>query len=281
MSQHKEQQGYLTFAKNSDAVDYLHLAYVQALNVKHTQKINKFAVVVDSKTNELVTDEHRKVFDYVIVQDSMGPFDAEAMAFWITPFKETIKLESDLLFTRSIDHWWDTFRLRDIVLSTGCRDYEQNLSTVRQYRQLFDLNNLPDVYNGLMYFRFTQTARNFFFTARQIFEQWNSVKQELKNCDEAASTDLVYAISADIIGRELCTLPIDHINFVHMKPGINRVPESAQFTDVYTTQFDDGMIRINNINQYHPLHYYDKKFITQEMIDYYVRSHAARSAETN
>jgi hypothetical protein len=282
MSQHKEQRGFLTFAKNSDNTDYLRLAYAQALNIKHTQNINRFAVVVDSKTHELVTDEHLKVFNYVIVHDSIGPFDAEAMAFWLTPFKETIKLESDLLFTRSIDHWWHAFRLRDIVLSTGCRDYEQNTSNNRKYRKVFDTNNLPDVYNGLMYFRFSQTARDFFVTARQLFEQWDSVQAELKQCDQQPSTDLIFAIAAEVVGRDQCTIPtMDYINFVHMKPDINRIPETASFTDVFTTVFDEGMIRINSINQYHPLHYYDKNFITDEMIEYYARSHAARSTATN
>jgi len=271
MSQHKEQQGYLTFAKNTD-IDYLHLAYVQALNVKATQKINRYAVVVDSNTNALITDLHRAVFDYIIVHDSNGPFDAEAMAFWLTPFKETIKLESDLLFTRSIDHWWDTFRLRDVVLSTGCRNYEQKLSSCREYRSIFDNNSLPDVYNGLMYFRFSNTARNFFFTARQIFEQWDSVQQELVKCDQTPTTDVVYAIAAKVIGNELCTLPIDYINFVHMKPAVNGYAETQTFSDVYTTVFDHGMIRVNNINQYHPFHYYVKDFVTDEMIDYYARS---------
>lgn len=272
MSQHKEQQGYLTFAKNTD-VDYLHLAYVQALNVKATQKINRYAVVVDTATNELITDEHRTAFDYIIVHDSQGPYDAEAMSFWLTPFKETVKLESDLLFTRSIDHWWDTFRLRDIVLSTGCRNYEQQLSSVKKYRQVIQDNNLPDVYNGLMYFRFSMPARDFFLTARQIFEQWANVKRELILCDEDPSTDLVYAIAANVVGRETCTLPsADFINFVHMKPAINGFPDGVDFTDVYNTVFDEGMIRINNVNQYHPVHYYVKDFVSDEMIEYYARS---------
>lgn len=61
--QHKEQLGFLTIAENTSEVDYLSLAYLQALNVKCTQKQNKYAVVVDKKTAELLTDRHRRVFD--------------------------------------------------------------------------------------------------------------------------------------------------------------------------------------------------------------------------
>jgi len=270
---HQEQQGFLTFAANTQDVDYLHLAYLQALNIKATQKIKSFAVIVDPATYQLIEDYHRQAFDYIIETpaSTTGPYGLEAQAFWLTPFKETIKLESDLLFTTSIDHWWTAFRLRDVVLSTGCRNYLQQLSASRRYRKLFDDNNLPDVYNGLMYFRYSKTAADFFRCAAEIFNNWSAVQNALLNCrDPEPSTDVVYALAADIVGRELCTLPsVDFINFVHMKPSINEYPETASFQDMYVTEFDDGMIRINNINQYHPIHYHEKDFPTKEMYDHF------------
>lgn len=270
---HKEQLGFLTVACNSDQVDYLHLAYLQALNIKKTQKNNKFAVVVDKLTNQKISNRHKKVFDYVIEapEHTYGTFGTEAFLFDITPFKETVKLESDLLLTRSIDHWIHAFRLRDIVLGIGCKNYLQETSLVRKYRKTFDDNNLPDVYNGLMYFRFTKTAKDFFDLAKLIFENWESIKNNLKNCREnEPSTDLVFALAVRLIGEESCTLPsADFINFTHMKPAINNFDNDLNFQEVFVTEFDQGMIRINNINQYHPLHYYDKTFANQELIDYY------------
>jgi len=269
----KEQLGFLTIACNTDEINYLNLAYVQALNIKKTQKHNKFAVVVDKKTKELITDKHNKVFDYVIEapEHNFGLYGTEAFLFSLSPFKETIKVESDLLFTRSIDHWIHAFRLRDIVLSTGCKKYTGEIATSRKYRKFFDDNDLPDIYNGLMYFRFTKTAKDFFDVVMKIFANWDKLSLNLKNCRESTpSTDVVFAIAAEIIGRELCTLPsADFINFVHMKPSINGFDEHLNFAEVFVTEFNKGMIRINNINQYYPLHYYDKTFVTQEMIDYY------------
>lgn len=269
----KEQLGFVTIACNTDTVDYLHLAYIQALNVKKTQKNNKFAVIVDERTNQLVTDKHKETFDYIIKapNHNFGPYGTEAFLFELTPFKETIKLESDLLFTRSIDHWIHAFRLRDIVLSVGCKNYRQEQSPARNYRRTFDDNHLPDVYNGLMYFRFTKTAKDFFDKTKHIFRNWNSIINNLKNCrEDVPSTDLVFALAAQLIGQELCTLPsADFINFVHMKPGINGFDETLKFDEVFVTEFNQGMIRINNINQYHPLHYYNKSFVTDEMVKYY------------
>ena len=54
-----------------------------------------------------------------------------------------------------------------------------------------------------------------------------------------------------------------------MKPAINEFDNDFNFNEVFVSEFDQGMIRINNINQYHPLHYYDKNFITDEIIEYY------------
>lgn len=279
MSQHKEQQGYVTFAQNTDTVDYLELAYVQALNIKATQKTAKYAVIVDAQTKEKVNEIHRSVFDYIIdlpmdynEPTSNWKLANEWQVFYLTPFKETIKLESDLLFTRSIDHWWTAFRLRNIVLSTGCRDYRGHRSYVRKYRKLFDDNKLPDVYNGLMYFRFSREAKQFFDTAKTIASNWEYLRDNvLKNCrEDAPSTDVLYAITARLIGEEECTMPsMNFINFVHLKPAINGLAETERVTDIYLKEFDQGMIRLGNINQLSPLHYYEKDFVTTEMKEWY------------
>ena len=262
---HKEQLGFLTVACNTEQVDYLRLAYLQAVNIKKTQKNNQYAVIVDHNTLLQINDDHKQIFDYIIEapKHDFGPYGTEAFLFDLTPFKETIKVESDLLFTRSIDHWINAFRLKDLVLSTGCKNYQQELSKVRKYRKMFDDNNLPDVYNGLMYFRFTKTARVFFDTAKQIFKEWNTVVDQLKNYrDSVPTTDVVFALTAQIIGQELCTIPsADFINFTHMKPAINGFNEDLKFSEVFVTEQDGDMIRINNLNQYHPLHYYDKDFL--------------------
>ena len=278
MSQHKEQQGFVTFAQNTAEVDYLELAYLQCLNVKATQKHNSYAVIVDAATKEKVDERHRNVFDYIIdlPVDHNDPtntrkFANEWQVFRLTPFKETIKLESDLLFTRSIDHWWTAFRLKNICLSTGCKTYIGLNSTIRKYRELFDANNLPDVYNGLMYFRFSREASGFFEAARYIQDNWGNVKRGLKNCiEDEPSTDVLYALAAIMVGEETVTMPsMDFLNFVHLKPAINGIEETSTVTDRLLAEFDAGMIRIGNINQLHPLHYFEKDFVTEEMREWY------------
>lgn len=281
MSWHKEQLGFLTIASNTQDINYLQLAYVQALNIKITQKNNSFAVIVDDNTAKCIEEKHKKVFDYIIetTKTSDNPYELEPKVFELTPFKETIKLESDILFTRSIDHWWSAFRLRDLVLSTGCKNYLGVEAESRKYRKVFDDNNLPDIYTGLMYFRFTKTAKDFFTKAHEIFNSWDKVCNSLLNCrDNYATTDVAYALTASIVGTEKCTIPTaDFINFVHMKAAINKFDEGCKFTDFFVTEICDNMIRINNINQYYPLHYYDKTFITKDIVEYYERKFLERS----
>jgi hypothetical protein len=274
---HQAQQGFLTIAQNNADVDYLQLAYVQAMSIKLTMPGSLYAIIVDIKTSNLITENHRKVFDYIITlehdiaKDDNWKLSNEWQVFRLTPFKETIKLESDLIFTRDISHWWHAFRLRNIVLSTGCRDYQQNLSTTRKYRQLFDDNKLPDVYSGLMYFRYTQEAATFFSLAEQVFRNWEYIKESvLLSCyDDIATTDVVYALVTKIIGEEQCTIPsLDWINFVHMKPSVNKW-QNTPWSELVLCEMDLPMIRINNINQYHPLHYHDKTWVTSDLIKEY------------
>jgi hypothetical protein len=272
VAQHKEQQGFLTLAINSSEVNYLELAYLQALNVKATQTHNSYAVIVDRLTEELIEERHRRVFDYIIPvnYDAVNPFSIEVSVFNSTPFKETIKLESDLLFTRSIDHWWTAFRLKDVCLSTGALTYLSLPGTVRKYRQLFDDNNLPDVYNGLMYFRYSQTAADFFRAAAMIFDHWDEVTCNFKQMDQEPTTDVVYAIASLMIGKEAVTMPsMDFLNFVHMKSGFNGWSDTRSWLETVMSEHDGDIIRINNTNQYQPVHYYDKTYATQELIEYY------------
>ena len=272
-------KGFLTIAQNTKDVDYLRLAYLQALNVKATHPGAKYAVIVDQPTAKLLTTKTNKIFDYVLVLDqdnsehSDWKLGNEYKVFELSPFKETIKIESDLLFTRNIDHWLNAFRLKDVVLCTGCKTYRQEMATARLYRKFFDDNNLPDTYQGLMYFRYSQTASNFFLTAQRIYRNWDYLKTNvLKNCrEDTPSTDVLYALTAKVVGVEHCTLPsMDFLNFVHLKPGINGWGNTDRsWREIVNYEQEGDMIRVFNINQYNPVHYYDKTFATERLIDYY------------
>jgi hypothetical protein len=263
-----DQQGYFTFAQNTESVNYLELAYAQAASIKQTQKINKYAVAVDSETKKLITDKHQKVFDYVVdivdpVANAMGN---EWQAWQLTPFKETIKLESDILFTTNVDHWWTGLRLQEVCFTTKVRDYFGRVSKDRSYRKFFDENNLPDVYTGMYYFRFGQQSLKLFQLAFAIYSNWEYFRDNLKNCrEELPSTDVVFAIAARLLGVELCTNPaLDYPSFVHMKGSVNHLHSSANWQNILQHELNSTELTINFNRQLWPVHYYQKDFINEQ-----------------
>jgi hypothetical protein len=274
----KAQQGYFTFAQNTDKVNYLDLAYAQALSIKNTQKINQYAVAVDSETKKQITYEHRKVFDYVIdIRDpDVHAMSNEWQAWHLTPFKETVKLESDILFTTNVDHWWTGMRLQEVCFTTKIRNYEGTISNARAYRKLFDENNLPDIYTGMYYFRFGRTSMELFQLAEAIYANWHLFRDQLlKNCrEDLPSTDVVFSIAARLLGEEQCTNPaLDYPSFVHMKGAVNGLAPAANWLDVYPHELYNNNLMINFTRQTWPVHYYQKTFINDrnraELVDSY------------
>lgn len=281
----KEQRGFMTFAQNNSETDYLELAYCQALSIKCTQKeVKSYAVAVDSATKEKVTDKHRAVFDYIVdIEDDAATYDEwklknEWQAWWLTPFKETIKVESDILFTNSIDHWWAGLRQKEVCLTSNIHDYEGNISSCRTYRKVFDDNLLPDVYNGLMYFRYGRISRDFFIYARYVFENWDQFKTDLlKNCrDDEPTTDVVFAIAAVMLGVENCTNPaLSFPTFTHMKSAVQGWGIDSDWSEKLYSQMDDSLnLTVGFTRQQNPFHYHQKQFITKEIIQKYEKEYA-------
>jgi hypothetical protein len=208
-------------------------------------------------TNEQVVPgplfDHVREFPFPI--NESNPYANDWQVFDATPFRETIKLEADMLITSPIDHWWNLLRHRDVVVSTGCRDWKDRRASARHYRQVFDANNLPDVYNAITYWRLSQTAKVFFDTVRNIFENWPHYRSMLKFPEQTPSTDVVYAIAATIVGPELCTLPFaSYPTIVHMKRHI-MAAKRENWIEEMLWEYKDYMLRINTVGQRGAFHY--------------------------
>lgn len=271
-------RGYLTFVQNNGKTDYLNLAYLQALSLKVTNKINRYAVVVDKMTELMVTDKHRKVFDYIIPipgEDEAVNYQWKMHNEWkalkATPFDETIKVEADMLFTASVDHWWDILSVKDVCFTNRIVDYTEQVARTREYRRLFDINQLPDIYAGFYYFKKSKTAEELFSHAEVIFKNWTYIKNYmLKNGEqEPASTDVVFAIAAKILGVENCTLPGTVPTFVHMKNAVQGWTESTPWTEMIYSEFDGTNLTVGFQRQRLPFHYHLKNFAKEETIKHY------------
>ena len=186
----------------------------------------------------------------------LGGWINDWQMFGISPYRQTIKLEADMIVASPVDHWWTLFELRDVVISSGARTFYDELAKSRYYRKCFDANNLPDVYNAVTYWRLSQTAQEFFGLVRLIFENWADVRRMLKFPEETASTDLVYAMAAQIIGPDLVTLPAGlGPTIVHMKRYINPLQSNNWTKELI---WEDNPFRINTVAQWGFVHYYQK-----------------------
>ena len=184
-----------------------------------------------------------------------------------SPYEYTIKLEADMIVPSSIEHWWDILKDREIVISSTIRNYKGEISNVRAYRKFIDDNKLPDVYNGITYFKKSDLAKDFFNTVKNIFQNWDEYKKILKcNVDEQATTDWVYSIACHIMGPEHTTMDFPCMSMVHMKQYINDLL-TDNWTSELVCEYTDPL-KIATFPQRYPFHYYIKDF-AKELREHY------------
>ena len=247
-----EEQGYVVVAVDSAGVNYVRCARMLVESLKTHHPNARVCLITDKPVADTL-------FDYVHLLPAINnnAYANDAAVFKLTPFRETIKLEADMLIASPIAHWWDLFRHRDVVVSTGCRNWRGDVSTARHYRQVFDQNHLPDVYNAITYWRLSDTAKEFFDLVRDIFANWDQFRKLIKFAPVAADTDLVYAMAAQIMGPESVTMPFTtYPQIVHMKQ------HHAGTTDRWTHEltWEHDPLRINTVAQWGAFHYHIKEW---------------------
>lgn len=236
----QHERGYVIPAINTTEVNYVTCAQV---------------------LRESILDHHPHAHVTIITADMLpygdqGGFANDWQCWSVSPYRQTIKLEADMIAAGPIDHWWSLFELRDVVISQGARDFYDQPTACRHYRKIFDANNLADVYNAITYWRVSTTAKEFFHLVRDIFAQWPHFQSVLKFAEREPSTDVVYAMAATIMGSERVTLPPGlGPQIVHMKQGIipTQGPDWTQELIWETNPF-----RINTVAQWGLIHYHEK-----------------------
>jgi hypothetical protein len=245
------ERGYLIPAIDTDTVDYLSCAIQLAESIRQWHPNANIAVISTKRCSD-------PVFDHVIPlpYGDQGGWANDWQCFYASPYRQTIKLEADMIAAGPVDHWWTLFEHRDVVISQGARTFYDQPAESRFYRKVFDQNNLPDVYNAITYWRISKTAQDFFQLVKNIFEHWNNYKKLLKFAEDTPSTDVVYAMAAQIMGPEQVTLPAGFgPTIAHMKRHINPIQ-----TDDWTQElvWESDPVRINTVAQWGLLHYHRK-----------------------
>lgn len=251
------ERGYLIPAIDTELTDYLSCATKLAKSIRQWHPNANISVITVKQCSD-------PVFDHVIPlpYGDLEGYANDWQCFAASPYRETIKLEADMICASPIDHWWTLFEHRDVVISQGARTFYDEPAQSRYYRKVFDANNLPDVYNAITYWRLSATAKEFFKLVRQIFEQWDEYKKLLKFPDEYPTTDVVYAVAAVIMGPEKITLPAGlGPTIVHMKRYINPIQGNNWTKELV---WENNPFRINTVAQWGLVHYHVKEWTNEQ-----------------
>ena len=275
-------KGYITIAQNSEDNNYLEMSYALALSLKATQKNSNLCVCVDEETKKLITDKHKKVFDAIV--DIPWNDDAKGDKWKIhnkwkyphmTPYDETIILDSDMIFTHSVDHWWDYLTKKDVWCCTNVKTFRNENVTSDYYRKKFTQLSLPNVYSNFTYFKISELTFEFFRMVELIMTHWNVYFDEFLFGvgQNWMSADVAYALAIQLldIEAETCDYDIKDVpTFVHMKSMVQNVPETqieSNWTKSITSELgDDLQVKIGNFTQTLPVHYVEKNWMNSSKI---------------
>lgn len=285
----KKQRGFLTVAQNNSKVDYVRLAYALALSLKLSQKskgaISDLSIAVTSEKD--VPEKYRWAFDRIIeipwgdnAENSEWKLENEWKLFHITPYKETIKLDCDMLFFSDITSWWRLFEKRDVVCPTRVLNCQNQLVENTYYRPGFKENGVPTLHTAFTYFKHCDLALEWFEMAEIITHNWEKFYWEYMPVEspKILSTDTTFSLAAKLIDRvEDIVSPWEDIpSFVHAKTQLNtwgkyytneNWNENVPFYFTPEIECFIGPYRITK-----PLHYHLKHLITDDIVKQYEKA---------
>ena len=250
-------RGFVIMATGAE--EYLKCANTLAKNIQRLMPDERVSLITDAKVKN--NGLYDKIIKITNVDDSDWQLANDYLVYDASPYDETIKLESDIYLPRRIDHWWDILADRDLNICTTIRDRKNNITDGAYYRKTFIESGLVNTYNAITYFKKSPLAERFYAIVRDIFQNWNDYVQLLKfSTEDRATTDVVYALAARIIGEEQCTMTnFTDFSMIHMKQMIANT-RSMDWTDELVTEIYPDTFRVATIPQLYPVHYQVKSF---------------------
>ena len=262
-------KGYLLVAMGNEYVDQ---ACFCALSIKKTQSISNVSIM----TNDVVPAKYKKLFDKIIEvpqrksDKSFYSTEHRWKVFHITPYEETIILDTDTIFLSNIDYVWDSLQGRSVAFLTDAKTYRGNTIVDDFYRQVFVKNNLPNIYNAFHYFRQDHIALDYYkhleLVCKHTEDFYNIHLKKLK--PKVSSMDVNHAIA--VLNSNLQKYEINTLNFVHMKPRVQewKVTNGSWMQDIPFYIDDNCNLKIGNYLQSGVFHYVEHKFC-EEVIGKY------------
>lgn len=261
-------KGILIFAQNNKTDDYVKQAYLCAMSGMHSGN-KHFTLVTDKDVDEKIAF----IFDKVIVlkhdqaKSSEWKIENRWKAFNLSPYDETIVVDSDVLFLDKIN--WALFSKEELYFTQNPITYRQEPINDTYYRKVFHQNSLFNIYTGLYYFKKTKRVAQFFALLETVITDWKDFYEVFctnfkpKHC----SIDVCAAIALELIEYDNFQ-QTDIIDFVHMKlHAQNWVDTSEHWQQKVDWYFNDGL-KIGNHKQQGVFHYTEKDFCDKILARY-------------
>ncbi len=266
-------KGFIVFAQNTESVDYVKQAYALALSIQSSQQTYKNISLV---TNNVVPSEYMHAFDKIIeipwVTETSTRYAGEHRwkLYHVTPYDETIVLDSDMLVLEDLSSWWKQCGNYDVNFCSRVKNHKLDVVTSNFYRKTFVENNLPNVYFGLHYFKKTDFSYNFFKILEFVCNNWEWCYSKFAPnlYQNSLSMDLATAIAINIVGEYSIIDKRSPLEFIHMKPMVQDwdSPTLNWQDSVHYTFGTNGNLIVGNIKQSKVFHYVEKNFISDKML---------------
>lgn len=264
-------KGYLLFAIDNSEVEYSTLAYACALTIKLTQPdgYNNVTVITNAKHK---FNDKIQIFDNIIEYTETIGMDCRSRAYELSPYQRTVLLDSDMLFLKTMDHYWDQVTNLDLFIASSPQNYKGKSFNYGPYRKVFVDADLPDIYNAWTYFRKSEQAQEFFNLVKLMTDNPDPfIKKFLPSLGlSKIPTDEAFALSLCILGLEdLAVYPEwDFPRITHMKPLVQGWKEYlVDWTEKIRMLVDQqGHVKLGVWQQTELLHYVDKTLVTDDII---------------
>jgi hypothetical protein len=272
-------KGFIVAAQNTDTVDYIKQAYVLALSIKNSQKD---VSCISIMTNDSIPDTYRHAFDQIIPipwvddsKDKSWKVENRWKLYHVTPYDETIVLDTDMLLLEDISLWWRHCSNYELLFCNRVKNYKNELVLEDTfYRNAFIKNNLSNPYFALHYFKKSDFAHEFYKVLEFVVFNWEWcwTKFAPDHYQNWLSMDLASAIAIEISGCHGQVLDsAGPLEFVHMKPALqNWIEKTTPWSEIVPFYVNsDGELIIGNMKQTKLVHYVEKSFLSESLVKTY------------
>ena len=265
---------FTLLAQNSSD-DYVKQAYLCALSIRASNPGSKIALITNDDCNYDIFDDVIDIPWGDAADNSEWKIENRWKIYHVTPYDNTIVLDTDMLVLDNIEHWWKFLQNKKVFYTTDVTTYRDTLLSSTHYRKSFKHNNLPSLYSGFHYFEKSEEAQLFYHWLEIVMKNWEVFYQQHATgsiIQEFPSVDVSAAIVTKILDCEdKVTSPCGYPNFVHMKPHAQDWQSPTDdWQDNVNVSFNKNLeLKIGNYRQQGIFHYTEKSFANEKIIKIY------------